>query len=50
MQFVRPEITIEFDFDAHVGRVIRPSILDKAAADRLRVAGMHIGFFRTSDT
>ena len=44
VQFARPDVTIGFDFDADMARATRQSILDRAATDRLRVAGMHIGF------
>ncbi|MDJ0827945.1 MAG: MBL fold metallo-hydrolase [Rhodobacter sp.] len=44
VQFARPEVTIGFDVDQDMARATRAKVLDMAATDRLRVAGMHIGF------
>lgn len=44
VQFTRPEVTIGFDTDQDMARKTRQSVLDQAATDKLRVAGMHIGF------
>ena len=44
IQFVRPEATLSFDVDGAMAAATRKSILDRAAADRLLVAGMHLEF------
>ena len=44
VQFARPDVTIGFDVDQDTARATRMKVLDMAATDRLRVAGMHISF------
>ena len=44
VQFARPEAGMGFDTDVELGRKSRARILDTAATDRLRVAGMHLDF------
>jgi glyoxylase-like metal-dependent hydrolase (beta-lactamase superfamily II) len=44
LQFAHPEWTIAFDTDAAAAAATRARIFDMAAADKLRVAGMHLHF------
>lgn len=44
VQFARPEAGIGFDVDGAQAIATRQRIMDMAAADRLRVAGMHLDF------
>jgi glyoxylase-like metal-dependent hydrolase (beta-lactamase superfamily II) len=44
IQFARPEVGMVFDVDVEQGRKSRARALAMAAADRLRVAGMHLDF------
>jgi glyoxylase-like metal-dependent hydrolase (beta-lactamase superfamily II) len=44
VQFEHPEISIAFDTDPDMAKATRAKILAEAAADRLRVAGMHLVF------
>lgn len=44
VQFVRPQVAIEFDNDPKAAVVTRKQILAKAAKERLLVAGMHLPF------
>ena len=44
VQFARPEVTIAFDIDPDMARETRIGFLDRAASDRLMIAGAHIGF------
>jgi glyoxylase-like metal-dependent hydrolase (beta-lactamase superfamily II) len=44
IQIPRPEVTIEFDTDAHAAAATRRRVLDMVATDRLLVAGMHMHF------
>ena len=44
IQIPRPEVTIEFDTDPHAAAATRKQLLDRVAADRQLVAGMHMHF------
>jgi glyoxylase-like metal-dependent hydrolase (beta-lactamase superfamily II) len=44
IQFARPEVGMVFDVDVEQGRKSRARAFEMAAADRLRVAGMHLDF------
>ncbi len=44
VQFAMPEVTIGFDSDQDLARATRAEIMDRAVADRLMVAGMHLSF------
>ena len=44
IQVPRPEVTIEFDTDAHAAAATRRRTFDMVAADRLLIAGMHVHF------
>jgi glyoxylase-like metal-dependent hydrolase (beta-lactamase superfamily II) len=44
IQVPRPEVTIEFDTDPRAAAEIRRRTFDRAARDRLLVAGMHVHF------
>jgi len=44
VQLARPEVTIGFDVDPDGAAATRAALLDRVAADRLMVAGSHIGF------
>jgi glyoxylase-like metal-dependent hydrolase (beta-lactamase superfamily II) len=44
VQFPRPEVGMGFDIDGAQAIATRRRIMDMAAADRLRVAGMHLDF------
>ncbi|HEU4837888.1 MAG TPA: MBL fold metallo-hydrolase, partial [Micavibrio sp.] len=44
VQFEHPEISIAFDTDPDMAKATRTKVLAEAAADRLRVAGMHLIF------
>jgi len=44
LQFARPEIATGFDTDPELGRRTRAGAFDRAASDRLMVAGMHLFF------
>ncbi len=44
VQFARPDVAIGFDVDPETAVKTRKSILDRVVADRLMVAGSHIGF------
>ncbi|MGA3402152.1 MAG: MBL fold metallo-hydrolase [Acetobacteraceae bacterium] len=44
VQFARPEAGIGFDIDGAQAIATRQRIMDMAATDRLRVAGMHLDF------
>ena len=44
VQFAMPEVTIGFDTDQDMARATRLELFDRAATDRLMVAGMHINF------
>ncbi|MBC7801467.1 MAG: MBL fold metallo-hydrolase [Gemmatimonadaceae bacterium] len=43
-QFPRPDISIAYDVDAAAARATRARIMDRAASERLLVAGMHVDF------
>lgn len=43
-QFMHPEWSIVFDADAAMGYETRARLLDMAASERMRVAGMHLDF------
>ncbi|ETX28446.1 MBL fold metallo-hydrolase [Roseivivax isoporae] len=44
VQFARPDVAIGFDVDPEQAVATRRQILDRVTADRLMVAGSHIGF------
>lgn len=44
VQFTRPDVGIGFDIDGAQAIASRQRIMDMAATDRLRVAGMHLDF------
>lgn len=44
VQLARPEVTIAFDVDQALAAETRAALLDRVVADRLTVAGSHIGF------
>jgi glyoxylase-like metal-dependent hydrolase (beta-lactamase superfamily II) len=44
VQFARPEAGMGFDVDIEQGRATRARILDRLAAERTRIAGMHLDF------
>ncbi len=44
IQFAQAEATLSFDVDGAMAAATRKRILDRAAADRLLVAGMHLEF------
>jgi glyoxylase-like metal-dependent hydrolase (beta-lactamase superfamily II) len=44
LQFARPEAGLIFDVDFAQGQATRARVLDMAATDRLRVAGVHLDF------
>ncbi len=44
IQFARPEIGMKFDADIEQARRTRLAVLERAASERLRVAGMHHEF------
>ncbi|KMO22127.1 beta-lactamase [Methylobacterium platani JCM 14648] len=44
IQFARPEVGLTFDVDGAVAAATRKRILDRAAAERSLVAGMHLDF------
>lgn len=44
LQFDHPEQTLAYDLDEHVAAATRKKIFDRVAADRLRIAGMHLPF------
>ena len=44
VQFARPDVGIAFDADPAMAVATRQAILEEAAAERIRVAGMHISF------
>lgn len=44
VQFTHPEVSIAFDTDPEQARKTRARIMDLAAADRTRIAGMHLAF------
>ncbi len=43
IQIQRPEVSIAFDQDASLAAVTRSRLLDRVSAERLRIAGMHLG-------
>ncbi len=44
LQFAHPEWSIAFDTDKAQALAVRKKILDEVTNDRIRVAGMHLGF------
>ena len=44
LQFSHPEWAISFDVDQTQGTTSRKAIFDRAAADKLLIAGMHLDF------
>lgn len=44
VQFARPDIGVAFDADPATAIATRQAVLEQVAADRTRVAGMHISF------
>lgn len=44
LQTARPDITIAFDHDPEQAAATRSAVLERAASQRLRVAGMHMSF------
>ena len=44
IQVPHPEVTIEFDTDAHAAAATRRRTFDMVATDRLLIAGMHVHF------
>lgn len=44
VQFAQPDVTIAFDTDPDLARETRVKVLDRAVADRLAIAGMHLPF------
>lgn len=44
IQFGHPEVAIAFDMDQDLARATRSRMFDQAAADNLRVTGMHLDF------
>lgn len=44
IQVPRPDVTIEFDTDAHAAAATRRRTFDMVATDRLLIAGMHVHF------
>jgi glyoxylase-like metal-dependent hydrolase (beta-lactamase superfamily II) len=44
VQFARPDVGVGFDVDGAQAIATRQRIMDMAATDRLRVAGMHLDF------
>jgi len=44
VQFEHPDISIAFDTDPDMAKTTRAKILAEVAADRLRIAGMHLVF------
>lgn len=43
IQIPRPDVSIAFDLDAHLAAETRARLLDCVAAERLLIAGMHLG-------
>lgn len=44
LQFAHPDWSIAFDTDKEKALAARTKILDEVATDRIRIAGMHLGF------
>ncbi len=44
IQLQRPDVTIAYDFDQSAAATTRAQVLDRAAADRQMIAGIHMGF------
>ena len=44
VQMAKPDVGIAFDVDGQVAIATRKAVLAKVAADRMRIAGMHIAF------
>src|SRR5204863_7483821 len=44
VQVARPDAALIFDVDPDAARITRERTFDRIAADRLRVAGAHLGF------
>ncbi len=44
VQFAHPGVSIAFDTDPAMAKETRAKIMDEVAADRIRIAGMHLAF------